>query len=397
MFNAEGEGMLDLGPLETDVGNFHTLEQMETPTAPSIHFQYPASAMGQTHSHEEDISASIDAVYEVPTASTSGSTNKSDSPTATVPLVHPQSNPHDDQDERKRLSDLHTLVFDGLYHISDSDLANSLLASNATTLASRGRDTTPSDIVGRVLVTSERLIELLDIFVGKLSSDFAPRPRENSVGRRRLSSIAPTRYQSASPSQPTNNLLRRQLHSLPTSLADRRVECEKLMACSISSSIVSLPVALSFFTCYVGLLSAYRTTFSHIQKMLRAAETPPSAPTGRSRPQSKRLLLSLVEGNTLNHEQILRIRIRLEVMTHMLDRIRRAWVGVINDSPRRNEDDVDDQDGPYNIATAMSLLKGMLIQEGFDCKGGSSEIGLSSLEAILETIRRMLRGERSSR
>ncbi|KAI1739061.1 hypothetical protein F4680DRAFT_449525 [Xylaria scruposa] len=392
IFNTDGGGMLDLGPLETEVGDFHTLDSMKSPTSPSIHLQYLGSAMGQTRSHE-GISASIDTVYEAPTVSTSGSTNKSDGPTATVPLVDPQSNPRDDQDERKRLLDLHTLVFDGLYHIGDSDLANSLL--NATTLASRSRDTRPSDIVGRVLVTSERLIELLDIFEGKLSSDFAPRPRENSVGKRRLSSLAPTRYQNASPSQPTNNILRRQLHSLPTSFADRRVECEKLMACSMSSSIVSLPVALSFLTCYVGLLSAYRTIFSHIQEMLRAAETPLSAPTGRSIPQSKRALLSLAEGNTLNHEQILRIRIQLEVMTHMLDRIPRAWAGIINDSPRRNEDDIDDQDGPYNKAAAMSLLKGMLIHEGFDCKGGSSEIGLSSLDAILETIRRMLRGERS--
>ncbi len=391
MFNTDGAVMLDLGTLEGEIGDFYNLETMAAPAAPSIHFQYPGDIMCQPRSHEGGAKSSIDATYEASESSAAGSTSSNALP------AHSHSYSHSHQDERKRLLDFHTLVFDGLHHITDGDLANSLFASDTTTPASRNADTPPSDIIGRVLATSERLIELLDIFGKELSSESTSRPRGNSGSQRTLPSISPTRYKNSSPGQPNSNFLRRHRYSLPDNLAKRGVECDRLTVCSVSlSCTVGLPVVLSFLTSYVGLLSVYRTIFSYIQEMVRTLDTLPSASTGRSGPQSKRALLSQAEGNTLNHEQILRIRIQLEVMAHMLDRIRLAWADFMTDS-RGNENDADCESSPCNKAAAMLLLQSMLMHECFDCRGEGFEIGLGSLEVTLESIRTMLRGERVSR
>ncbi|KAI0398872.1 hypothetical protein F4802DRAFT_591720 [Xylaria palmicola] len=238
------------------------------------------------------------------------------------------------------------------------------------TPASSNADTPPSDIIGRVLVASERLIELLDVFGKKLPSNSGSRPCENSDNQRTLSSIVPTRYKASPPGQPNNNLFRRQLYSLPYNLAERRFECDKPTICSISG----LPVLLSFLTSYVGLLSVYRTIFFHIQDMLRTSGTQPSTP-GRSGPQPKRMLISQPDGST------------------MLDRIRLAWASFIAD-PRRTDQDENRESSKSCKAAAMSLLQSMLMHEGFDCRGEGFEIGLGSLEVTLDTIRRILRGER---
>ncbi|KAI1115886.1 hypothetical protein F5Y14DRAFT_409608 [Nemania sp. NC0429] len=362
MFNIDGSGILDLGALETEVNEFHALEAMAAPTA-STHFQFPDNTICQPRPGERGSGESMDLAYDASASSTPGSSNRSSRSggvCVTAPVAHSQD---DEQDERRRLLDLHSLIFDGLHRITDRELANFLFASdNNMTPASRNGDPSPSDIVGRVLVASERLIALLEIFGEKV------------------------------PAGPTCNGPFEKFYSLPDSLADNRsAEREKMIVSPTAPSrTVALPVVLSFLACYVGLLSVYRTIFSGIQEMLLGADGRPSSPPGRSGPQLKRMCPSQAEGVPLNHGQMLRIRIQLEVMTHMLDRIRWAWTGFGSDRVR-NENDAESK------VTVTALLQGMLMHEGFDCSGEEFDIGLGSLQATLENIRLMLRGKKFPR
>lgn len=364
IFNIDGSGMLDLGALETEVSEFHALEAMAGPTT-STHFQYPESTICQPRpSRERGSKDGTDSAYDASASSTPGSSGRSSRSggvCVTVPVAHSQD---DDQDERKRLLDLHILIFDGLHRITDGELANFLFMSDNMTPASRSGDPPPSDIVGRVLVASERLIELLEIFSEKV------------------------------PAGSTCDGSFEKFYSLPDSLAERQTECEKILISSTppSSRTVALPVVLSFLACYVGLLAVYRTIFSHIQEMLLGADTQPSGPPGRVGPQLKRMCPTQAEGISLNHGQMLRIRIHLEVMTHMLDRIRWAWSGFRSDHVG-NENDADPNSKFRGKVAVTTLLQGMLMHEGFDCSGDEFGIGLGSLQATLENIRLMLRGK----
>lgn len=358
--------MLDLGALETEVSEFHALEAMTGPTT-STHFQYPESTACPPRSSERRSKDSMDLAYDASVSSTPGSSSassRSGGVRVTAPVAPSQD---DDQDERKLLLDLHSLIFDGLHRITDGELANFLFASDSVAPASRNGDPPSSDIVGRVLATSERLIELLEIFGEKVNAGSAPnRPCEK-------------------------------FYSLPENLVDRQAECETMIVSSTTpSSTVALPVILSFLACYVGLLSVYRTIFSHIQEMLLGADTQPSGPLGRGGPQSKRVRPSQAEGITLNHGQMLRIRIQLEVMTHMLDRIRWAWAPFGSERVG-NGNDADNGSKLCSKVAVTALLQGMLMHEGFDCSGEEFDIGLGSLQATLESIRLMLRGKKFPR
>ncbi|KAI0854942.1 hypothetical protein F4860DRAFT_69716 [Xylaria cubensis] len=386
MFNIDATAMLDLEGFESDGNDFHTI--MGAVTAPAL------PSMHSRNRHRSVARENRSDVYEPSASPALSGAHKNGVIAVTTSTLTPHSgSPYSDsdRDERKRVLELHTLVFDGLHHITESELAKSILSSDGTAPESLNEKALPINIIGRVLTTSERILEFLDLLCKKLSSESTTQLYETPSDQRVGSVAMASRYEDPFLGQANSAFLCGQPYLFPNRLAEKRLDGEQpmLSPSTPSSQAVCVPVLISFLTCYVGLLSAYRAIFAHIQTMLRMADPAPSAPPERSGPQSKRTSMSQAEGSTLNHEQILRIRIQVEVMTHMLDRIGQAWAAFMNDQSG-DESDI----GPSYKAAAMLLLQSMFMHEGFDCRGEGLKIGLRSLEVSLDGIRRMLRGGR---
>lgn len=157
-------------------------------------------------------------------------------------------------------------------------------------------------------------------------------------------------------------------------------------------------------------------------------------------------LLAQLDPPVITRQRMLGIRIQLEVMTHMLDQIEDAWAGVLGEgdgmSPLLQPDGIQnaeaaelwrnhqlheqqhqhrqqhrhrrqiqihhsgDNIGPVIINSGTNpvyttrreatreLLQSMLIYEGYETPEGHQRLGLGSVIAILESIRRLLRSTR---
>ncbi|KAJ2982986.1 hypothetical protein NUW58_g6332 [Xylaria curta] len=286
---------------------------------------------------------------------------------------------HDSHDDcRKRLVELHSLIFDRLHRVTETGLVKSLMATDNTILQRCDGGEPPTDIVGCVLLASERLIELLRSLNSQWQSSARPSSSHSA-------SFSATRYGGSLLTASSSGFLRRPLFPSPEGPVRRNSDvCRSTSSLSSSAPNVDLPVIASFLSCYIGLLSVYRTIFAQIYETLRVGDC-------------KRALLDRPETPLLNHEHVLRIRIRLEVMTHMLDRIGRGWAKFAsnkhNDVTELNQENSSTSDR----VAAIALLRCMLMHEGYECKGEGLETGLASLELAIENIRRKLRSDRFSR
>jgi hypothetical protein len=376
---------IDLSTFEFDTGSFDAIDVL---TPPSVATQ------------DAEASSGVDASYEVFTSSAgfeplfTATGNLQPAALSTARSVEHGQSAYDEC--RKRLLELHSLIFDRLHRVTDADLANSLMSAESMPPPSRDRDDPPTDIVNCVLFASERLIELLRM----LDSSNPPVRASSSHA---ASFPAPGQYKGSLPAAPSSsNFLRRPLFPFAESPGRRNSEGSgSVPSLPCSSPNVDLPVVISFLACYVGLLSVYRTIFAQIHERLRVCDPVPSSQVTQphTRPQSKRALLEQAEGSTLNHEQVLKVRIQLEVMTHMLDRIGRGWAKFVVDK-QSNETEADQENGSSGDRVGtMALLQCMLMHEGYECRGRGEglEAGLGSLELAIDIIRRRLRSDRFSR
>jgi hypothetical protein len=115
-------------------------------------------------------------------------------------------------------------------------------------------------------------------------------------------------------------------------------------------------------------------------------------------------------------QQVLRMRIQMEVLTHMIERIEDAWVAAMMDGSGSDEDEQlhhhhhhhhhhhqrqQQQQGEigqgvgsgvlFGRAGTMELLQNMLVHEGFTWGDEGWRVGQGSLMRLLKRIRRLLR------
>lgn len=335
-----------------------------------------------------------------------------------------QERPHDPRDDcMQRLLELHSIFFKDLHHITDTDITEALFHPNNTSIPDREANVSDLNLVQRILFASERLIELLTSLhqastlpppqppaekpAGKPANGFkrrymhfvddedvppTPESRAGSSFHRRSSSGFKDGT-TAGPSRLTESsaLLGRSLVPGLTgtppapSLGNNGASVSPL---TMSSSPVDLPLAVSFLTCHVSLLSVYRTTFAQIQDVLAHSSGTRAAGGGRggraaARPDRQRLPMLLTS------QHVLGIRIQMEVMTHMLERIEDAWAGAL-DEDEEEEEEMGSATALGKRAT-VSLLQSMLVHEGFEAMDQGDRIGLGSVIQVLKSIRRLLR------
>ena len=171
----------------------------------------------------------------------------------------------------------------------------------------------------------------------------------------------------------------------------------------------ALPAVISFLSCYVALLSVYRTIFTHVHDALRASEI------SRPRSQSRRSAGSSMDETAgfrtvtcrlnLSSQDVLGVRIQIEVMAHMLEKMEDAWSGML-EGKLASYDSHDDRSIISNSRSAVAsggggvstigVLRTMLQHEGFESAGRSDALGLESLMAVIKGIKSAMRGNSST-
>ncbi|RFU80551.1 hypothetical protein TARUN_1670 [Trichoderma arundinaceum] len=299
---------------------------------------------------------------------------------------------------RHRLLELHSLLFSDLQCITDTELAEALFSSEGAGLSSRDRPGPDGHVVHRVLFASERLIELLSTAATVNSPQFC----QNSAPNTSRDQSTSLRF-IKNPACSSASLFR---HSYGTNVHHNWTSDHVPVA--PSSSFVKLPIIISVLTCYVGLLSVYHAIFTHIHEALSTLEPSRNDLNTQQRQQQQQRsrgwlaprpipragsIVSELERSMLRHEDALRIRVQMEVMTHMLERVDDAWAASLVDEPEGGGDirQLGEDKGVFGRVATISLLHSMLIHEGYDIKDDESAMGLGNLMAILQSIRKLLR------
>ena len=376
---------------------------------------------------------------------------------------------------RKGLLELHSLLFNDLQCITDTDLREALFSVDSGSLSQCDTRSAPGPedhIVRRVLYASECLIELMSLVHAVCGGSGQSHPCVSEPPRRQqfyhqhpnnkiLESISSWAHSgvktalkqsvSPSPNPPSSNL--QDPKGATTTISNGTSnKCSsrvlnlfkhpsigrpgtkdlKTGSSPTSSSVIDLPIVISFLTCYVGLLSVYRAIFTNIHDALLAIHesasvagldtdtgTPtPIAPDSRPSAPSSQVrgaldiygedsVVSSIRGRRQQHrqaapmlktQQTLSIRIQMEVMAHMLEQVDDAWgrvVAVANtdgqDSHHRyqqhhraSSQKVAPGSGGggreatlFGSASTMRLLRGMLAHEGY-AESSSTDDGLAA-------------------
>lgn len=332
---------------------------------------------------------------------------------------YPHNNAATRDDCRKALLELHFTIFEDFHSITEADLADALFSPDCTSLLGT------EDVLGKLASASERLIELLGMMrVVYTTSQPAHIGCATSAGTR-PSSIAysPRRYHghSASSTSSFSQQLRQSPHparfskhaSHFSSNNSSSVVNSFASPLSSSSSSIDLPFIISFFTCYAGLLSVYRNVLMHIlhlssPEQLSERDNGPITGTPESSSRSS---------SSSSVQNVLRIRIHVEVLAHVMERMEDSWVAAATDSSGCCEGEQLDRHRrrPYyhhqqqerrgkgsrgsmfGRPETFKLLQSILAHEGFMC-GVEEEWrgGQVILMGLLREIRISLRGSNPS-
>jgi Fungal Zn(2)-Cys(6) binuclear cluster domain len=364
----------------------------------------------------------------------SASTVSSDplsSHTTSSALVSQSESPPATRDNcRKRILELHSTIFNELHCITKADLADALFSGDCTSLANPEGGFRGNSIVSKLLSASERLIELL----GMLRVAFASQPGHcdrsaSALTRGSPITSSPRFNKHSASSSSSSSLLRQSVRpALPTAGSSSDASSPSSSPSSSPTS-VDLPIIISFLTCYVGILAIYRAVLTHILLSLRSPEQQPRIQSRGgsvlSRAASSRGSGDTGTGGTFGMlggsgssslQQVLRMRIQMEVLTHMIERIEDAWVAAMMDGSGSDEDEQlhhhhhhhhhhhqrqQQQQGEigqgvgsgvlFGRAGTMELLQNMLVHEGFTWGDEGWRVGQGSLMRLLKRIRRLLR------
>ncbi|KAL7928317.1 hypothetical protein V8C35DRAFT_318465 [Trichoderma chlorosporum] len=295
---------------------------------------------------------------------------------------------------RFKLLELHSMLFNDLQCITDVELAEALFSPEGANFSSCERPGPDGNVVHRVLFASERLIELLS--TAGVCQDGASITAKNQPSPFRLRKNSSHSSATASPINHRNNV-------------NNGSNVDHLSSAT-GSSFVKLPVIISILTCYVGLLSVYHAIFTHIHDALSTLE--PSLNDSNIQKQqqyqqqqrnkgwlvphsaaSGAFAISEIERPVLRPEDSLRIRVQMEVMTYMLERVDDTWAASLVDEPQGKGDTrhLGENRGVFERAATTALLHNMLIHEGYEITNDDSIMGMGSLMSIQKSIRRLLR------
>ncbi|EHK20214.1 uncharacterized protein TRIVIDRAFT_68779 [Trichoderma virens Gv29-8] len=351
----DANALLDLGNFDFDTSDFgqtneHSAVSAALSTSPSLSSHTWENYNDDPKHSSRMLSESfVDSAYFGSTPRLNGSSVSShttvNSDDSKMVLQQDPINPRDSF--RLKLLELNSLLFSDLQCITDVELAEALFSFEGTSFSSRDRPGPDGNLVHRVLFASERLIELL-----------------STAGA---------------------------VH-LP-------------QACQNSSYVVKLPVIISVLTCYVGLLSVYHAIFTHIHDALSALEPTLHDSNIQKQQQYQQqqrnkgwlvphstapgvLAVPEPERPVLRHEDALKIRVQMEVMTHMLERVDDAWAASLVDETQGNGEirHLSDGKGVFGRASTTSLLHNMLIHEGYEVTDDDSIMGLVLVCVSYEAI-----------
>lgn len=330
------------------------------------------------------------------------------------------------EDCRRKLLELHSTIFNDLHCITEAEMACFLFSDERT--ASRagpeGGVCSSNSIISRVIAASESLIELLGMLRVALASPSGYRNRAapNTLPRGSpVISYSPFHKHHSAPSFPSNPLHRQSRRPALISVSAAAGGSDSFSSASTSASSVDLPIIISLLTCYVGLLTVYRAVLTHVLLHLRSPEQQPrlhsreglvSPRTASSRGSRDNLgggsFSKLGGGSSGGLKRVLGIRIQMEVLTHMIERMEDAWVadmmdGSGNDDYGQLHHHQHHQQGEqrqgrgvlFGRPETMELLQHMLAHERFTCGDEGWRAGLQTLTGLLESIRLLLRGSKS--
>ena len=272
-------------------------------------------------------------------------------------------------DFAQRVLELQSILFGELRTISSSDLAEAFRKPTTRPIESDRK----GGLVDRVMRASDCTIDLLHspYLADNLRANNAS-PAQSRLGPFRLTSV-----------DITKDSFRKE------SISQHR----------------ALPAVISFLSCYVALLSVYRTIFTHVHDALRASEI--SRPTTQSRRSAGSSMDETAGFRTatcqlhLSSQDVLGVRIQIEVMTHMLEKMEDAWSGIL-EGKLASHHSHDDRSMTSNSRLAVAsgsggvstigVLRTMLQYEGFESAGRSDALGLESLMAVVKGIKLAMRG-----
>lgn len=418
MFSNDGTPLLDFDNFDFETGTYTGTEEgrLTAVTSTSLDLTSFTGGMlnGQLDSEEDPKNTGRDIRYDefahtpnIDIPNTVGVPAGGMDITSTAPQLSTLGSA---DDVRKRLSELHSFLFTQLHWVTDANLAEAIFSPQNASLPSSDAPGPGANIIHRVIYASERLLELLAILRVTWNSS-----REHDNTRAFNASSAtnhtPSRFIKRSQSV-SRSLLSQHLQPLAESNSSVKGTIAEPMTSSASPSLVDLPTITSFLTCHVAVLSIYRTIFTHIYDALRACV--PSGPTpthvkpgpggfssrlslSSSTPSSssnRSGFLAQTEKPSFSSRHVLGLRIQLEVMTHMLDRMEDAWAAVVTDEHDREQQ--RDYQSLFGREATLVLLQSMLVQEGYECMDEGYGSGLGALTVMVNSIRRLLRSSGSA-
>ncbi|KAK8133025.1 hypothetical protein PG999_001198 [Apiospora kogelbergensis] len=285
----------------------------------------------------------------------------------------PSSSSYTMQDDcRRRLQSLHTTIFSELHHLSGADMDCLLSGRYDTTSLVHPESSSSCDdnggFIQKLLFASERLIELVRILNLAYASVTYDHSHESYPSLSQACDACDSILSGHHHSHSATSTPRHPLHTAPRSqlpfLRSRRTSSAFSPPPApppqpTASSVVDLPVIVSFLTCYVGLMVIYRNVLTQALNSLRSTDqyrylrTRPgssgspiagssfvkgsagdTAAVGRRGvPPLSALGVSYDAGssNSGSPQQALRIRILTEVLSHMIERVEDAWDSVTTD------------------------------------------------------------------
>ncbi|KAG6997660.1 hypothetical protein G7Y79_00039g076220 [Physcia stellaris] len=352
--------------------DFNNLDNLTSSSigTPGIFGAQPDS---KTHSDTEDYGTFVVLPPSgIPLACSPVRAHNKDTPNGTSPNDSSGESEHFDDFVRGVLG-FQSILFEELRAISPSDLAEAFRKATPQEIESNRN----GGLVDRVMRASEYTIDLLH------SPYLADNLRANNVSPTQ-SRFVPFRSTSM---DMTNNSFHKD------SISQHR----------------ALPAVISFLSCYVALLSVYRNIFTHVHDALRAGAI--ARPTSQSRRSAGSSTDETADFRTetrrlqLSSQGVLGVRIQIEVLTHMLEKMEDAWSEIL-EGKLASYDSHDDGSMIGNSRSAVAsggggvstigVLRMMLQHEGFDSAGRTDALGLESLMAIVKGIKSAMRGNSST-
>ncbi|KAK7911583.1 hypothetical protein PG985_014064 [Apiospora marii] len=282
------------------------------------------------------------------------------------------------------LARLHTYIFQEFRSLDPTSRAG-----DATSLSGSITASAQDTVTDKVVCASEKLLELL---AGCGRSETTPQPvistLPSDVPRRSSNSLSySARLQNEEleslyvPSPHNHGTKTRNASVDPRQRKRPRHEPEE----TLQYPDLASPARLSLLVCYVSLLTMYRNILGRMLVDLTEGNNPLRASSSSTSFQA-----NAKPTPRFTKPDVLNIRIRLEVLMHMLEQFDDAWAIALQRG-QRNAGNRHSSGPELTILTLQSLLA----HEGFECEKGDS-FGVGSLIPLIKKIKWAVRAYTSA-